>query len=66
MMLSLFSTSNISIQIQNSFCEGVLFSEYKAAKGDKKFFATCRDPELVSELTIQVMLNLNIFLWLDK
>ena len=31
-------------------------SEYKAAKGDKKFFATCRDPELVSELTIQVEL----------
>ncbi|KAK7099761.1 uroporphyrinogen decarboxylase-like [Littorina saxatilis] len=32
---------------------GRYLPEYKAAKGDKKFFATCRDPELVSELTIQ-------------
>lgn len=31
-----------------------IVSEYKAAKGDRKFFATCRDPQLVSELTIQV------------
>lgn len=32
---------------------GRYLPEYKAAKGDKKFFATCRDPVLVSELTIQ-------------
>ncbi|KAL8583570.1 hypothetical protein ACOMHN_028341 [Nucella lapillus] len=32
---------------------GRYLPEYKAAKGDTKFFATCRNPELVSELTIQ-------------
>ncbi|KAK6180527.1 hypothetical protein SNE40_012667 [Patella caerulea] len=32
---------------------GRYLPEYKAAKGDKAFFATCRDPELVCELTIQ-------------
>ncbi|XP_076463238.1 uroporphyrinogen decarboxylase-like isoform X2 [Babylonia areolata] len=32
---------------------GRYLPEYKAAKGDTKFFATCRNPHLVSELTIQ-------------
>ncbi|ESP02451.1 hypothetical protein LOTGIDRAFT_205092 [Lottia gigantea] len=32
---------------------GRYLPEYKKAKGDKPFFATCRDPELVSELTLQ-------------
>lgn len=35
-------------------CAYVYLSEYRVAKGNKKFFETCRDPELVSELTIQV------------
>ncbi|XP_025077624.1 uroporphyrinogen decarboxylase-like isoform X1 [Pomacea canaliculata] len=32
---------------------GRYLPEYRVAKGNKKFFETCRDPELVSELTIQ-------------
>ncbi|XP_071119007.1 uroporphyrinogen decarboxylase-like [Haliotis cracherodii] len=32
---------------------GRYLPEYKEAKGDKAFFATCRDVELVSRLTIQ-------------
>ncbi|CAL1536696.1 unnamed protein product [Lymnaea stagnalis] len=39
---------------------GRYLPEYREAKGNTKFFATCKDPELVCELTLQPIRRFNL------